>query len=301
VFPEDVDVPIGMATRLWAETGGLDRHDTEGLLAAYDDASLLLDLDVERETFRFHDSVREFLLHDRAGKAGLVAEHKRLIQAMGDIGGIKETPAAEADYFYRYLPQHLSDADDRATLDALLLDPQWLVAKLAATRSPLALVSDYAQYGQGQMHNFIGQTLRLIMPILARDQRQLLPQLLGRLMMVQTPSAVQFLAEARQHLTPPALVTTRSSLTQPGAEAGRLEGHTGWVTALAVLPDGRLASGSYDSVWGAVRARKRAPGESGGEWTCSRTGPSRGGPGRPTSGRRHGVTACEEERISDSM
>jgi hypothetical protein len=37
VFPEDVDVPIGMAARLWAETGGLDRHDTEGLLAACDE------------------------------------------------------------------------------------------------------------------------------------------------------------------------------------------------------------------------------------------------------------------------
>ena len=31
-----------------------------------------------------------------------------------------------------------------------------------------------------------------------------------------------------------------------GAEAARLEGHTSRVTALAVLPDGRLASGSDD-------------------------------------------------------
>ena len=29
VFPEDVDVPIGIAARLWADTGGLDEVDTE--------------------------------------------------------------------------------------------------------------------------------------------------------------------------------------------------------------------------------------------------------------------------------
>jgi WD40 repeat protein len=31
-----------------------------------------------------------------------------------------------------------------------------------------------------------------------------------------------------------------------GAEAARLEGHSGWVAALCVLPDGRLVSGSGD-------------------------------------------------------
>jgi len=31
-----------------------------------------------------------------------------------------------------------------------------------------------------------------------------------------------------------------------GAETARLEGHSGWVAALCMLPDGRLASGSGD-------------------------------------------------------
>jgi hypothetical protein len=190
--------------------------------------------------------VREFL-QDRAGKASLVAEHKRLIQAKGDIGGIKETPAAEANYFYRYLPQHLDDAGDRATLDALLLDPQWLVAKLEATRSPLALVSDYEQYGQGQMQNFIGQTLRLTAGICARDQRQLLPQLVGRLMRCVDPAAPAFIRAAKHQIRAPSIVTRHLSLTPPGAETARLAGHTDWITALAVLPDGHLASGSNDT------------------------------------------------------
>jgi len=32
-----------------------------------------------------------------------------------------------------------------------------------------------------------------------------------------------------------------------GAETARLEGHVGWLRALAVLPDGRLASGGEDN------------------------------------------------------
>ena len=32
-----------------------------------------------------------------------------------------------------------------------------------------------------------------------------------------------------------------------GAETARLTGHTGGVNALCLLPDGRLASGSYDT------------------------------------------------------
>jgi hypothetical protein len=37
----------------------------------------------------------------------------------------------------------------------------------------------------------------------------------------------------------------RKAASASGAETARLEGHSGWVSALCVLPDGRLASGSW--------------------------------------------------------
>ena len=51
----------------------------------------------------------------------------------------------------------------------------------------------------------------------------------------------------RRQLSPPAILTERLSLTPPGAETARLEGHSSLVAALCMLPDGRLASGSYDN------------------------------------------------------
>jgi WD40 repeat protein len=50
----------------------------------------------------------------------------------------------------------------------------------------------------------------------------------------------------RGQLSPPAIVPRSGTLTPPGAETARLEGHTSGVNALCVLPDGRLASGSDD-------------------------------------------------------
>ena len=74
-----------------------------------------------------------------------------------------------------------------------------------------------------------------------------LPQLLGRIMGCKGGRA-EFLEAVRRTLSPPAILTERLSLTPPGAETARLEGHSGSVAALCVLPDGRLASGSTDNI-----------------------------------------------------
>jgi hypothetical protein len=146
---------------------------------------------------------------------------------MRDISGASEATLADIDYYYRYLASHLANAGDRKALDALLLDPSWLKARLAATRSPPALVADYEQYAHGQMQNFTGRTLRLTAAICARDERQLLPQLLGRLMGCRDPAAPSFLAKVHNQLSRPAIVTQRASLIPLSAEIARLAAKIG--------------------------------------------------------------------------
>jgi len=250
VFPEDAEIPVGVAARLWETTGGLAEFDAEDLLSRLHDLSLLLEFDLGQRFFRLHDTTRHFLW-DRAGKDGLAAQHGQLVQALDGVASAA-TDARTQRYYYLFLPHHLAEAGERERLDALLLDPGWLKAKLEATDSPYALFADYQQYGVGEAQNLIARTLRLISGICARDARQLLPQLIGRLHGLEPVTVSGFLEEARRLVLRPAIVPVRPSLTPPGAETGRLEGHIDSVDALCLLSDGRLASGSHDNtirVW----------------------------------------------------
>src|SRR5262249_23716151 len=92
VFPEDADIPIGLAGRLWGETGGLAEFETEDLLSRLYDLSLLLNLDLNQRILRLHDTIRHFL-RDQAGKDGLLKQHKRLLPV---LDGIATSPTTDA-------------------------------------------------------------------------------------------------------------------------------------------------------------------------------------------------------------
>jgi WD40 repeat protein len=146
------------------------------------------------------------------------------------------------------LPYQFQNAGNISRLDEILVSPDWMQQKLNAF-GPQILVADYDRYATRDMQRLIGRTLRLTASICSRDPCQLLPQLLGRLIARADPAVASFLDDARRHLRLPALVTQRPSLRPPGAEIARLEGHTHVVTTLAVLPDGRLASASWDGTF----------------------------------------------------
>ena len=97
------------------------------------DLSLLLERDLEQRFFRLHDTVRHFL-RDRAGKERLVAQHKALAAILEGASDAEDERTRR--YLYRSLPHHLAEAGEREKLDALLLDPGWLKAKLDATGNP---------------------------------------------------------------------------------------------------------------------------------------------------------------------
>jgi WD40 repeat protein len=245
VFPENTDIPIGIVGRLWAATGGLDELETEELLSELYGLSLLSTLDLDRRTLDLHDVIRQFL-QEQAGHESLAVQHQLLLKAIDDDGWLNRADTLTRRYYYLYRAHHLAEARDRRKLDALLLDAGWLQAKLVETRDFQSLVGDYERHAIGEEQSLIGRTLRLTIGICARSPRQLLAQVLGRLMLFENVIAAGFLDSARLHLPRPNFLTLRPSLTPPGAEVARLEGHLSPITALCVLPDGRISSGSWD-------------------------------------------------------
>jgi WD40 repeat protein len=96
--------------------------------------------------------------------------------------------------------------------------------------------------------------LKLSAHVLSKDKTQLVEQLLGRLMSFEMPEIQAMLEVAKQWKTTPWLRPLTSNLTPPEGRLTRtLTGHSDWVYAVAVTPDGKhVISGSKDStlkVW----------------------------------------------------
>jgi WD40 repeat protein len=250
LFPEDADIPAATVTRLWHATGDLAPLSGEVLLRTLMKWALLLSYDRAAGTVRLHDVVRKFL-RDRVGSYGLALQAKALVAAYAS-GSAGNLTGRERLYYYRYLPQHLHEAGDRAKLDSLLMSPGWMQIKLAAT-GPRNLIDDY-RYAHTQGQRLTGQTLDLVGGVLAHDERQLIQQILGRLRMDLTDDPAEVVAvgalirDARTLADPPALVPRYASFTAPdGPEKRRFEARGGPINAVAFSPDGQhIASGSDD-------------------------------------------------------
>jgi hypothetical protein len=168
------------------------------------------------------------------------------------------------------LPTQLHHARRWSRLDEILMAPDWMQQKLGVS-GPRPLIDDY-QYARTQAQKLTGQTLELVAGPLARDQRQLMPQILGRMRadLADDPAEAAaidgLLRDARALVTPPALVPRWSQqLTAPGGpEISRFEGHSGGVEAVAFSSDGRhIVSGSADHtlrLWDVASGQSRTLG-----------------------------------------
>ncbi len=233
---------------LWQRTAGLDEIDAEDLLQRLFSFSLLLDLDLGTRRFRLHDVIRAFL-RDRLGD-GLASLDAALVEAYRERCPNGWASGPGDGYFFTWLPAHLRTADPE-DWRALLGDYDWIAAKLRHA-GITALIADYEAADDDL--RLVGGALRLSAHVLAKDPGQLPGQLVGRLAESEAIAHRRLVTAARDRATALALVPRRGSLTAPGGPLIRtLEGHGGWVNAVAVTPDGgRAVSGSEDKtlkVW----------------------------------------------------
>ena len=254
VFPEDVPAPLEVVERLWRHTAKLTDVDCRRILNMLENKSLLYLDDKDRPTLRLHDLQRDFV---RQAADDLPALHAQLLDAYAqrlEPGATRPwwTLPTNEPYLWHHLPEHLVGAGLSAELLELLLDFRWIEAKLAATDLS-SLLADYRRYpAEDASLQAVRGALQLSSHVLSTEPHQLGGQLTGRLL--GHAHLERLLQQVRTLSIRPWMRPMHRCLAAPGGSLLRtLEGHTGWVRGVAILPDGRRAiSAAYDKtlrVW----------------------------------------------------
>jgi WD40 repeat protein len=151
-------------------------------------------------------------------------------------------------YALRHLPRHLNQVGRTKEARAVLLDFEFIRAKLDVTDAN-ALIADYEYLFDEADLQLVQSAIRLSAHVLALDRRELTGQLTGRLLGSAQASIQAMLQRAAEKNTGVWLRPLTPSLTQPGGRLIRtLQGHTRTVGAVVVMPDSRRAvSASQDN------------------------------------------------------
>jgi WD40 repeat protein len=230
IFPEDLDVPLAQISQLW----DMDEFDTETLIQELDSLSLL-EFDLRNGTMRLHGLMRAYFGRKLSDQA-LV--HSRLVDAWGDARSLS------APYAWRWFIYHLMEAGRSAEARRLLLDFDWLHAKLEATDIAV-LLTDSSYLQEDTDIGLLQEALTLSAHVLADDKSQLAGQLLGRLLSHDSGAIQALLKSASEWRGAIWFRPLNRMLTAPGGPLLRtLSYHYGSVRALAISDDGRLAVSS---------------------------------------------------------
>jgi WD40 repeat protein len=231
VFPEAHAIPETALSLLWE----LDLRHTRSRMARLAARSLAMWAAGETSLI-LHDLQRD-LIHKRRENE-LPTLHLRLTASWDAL------PKLDL-YAWRWVSYHLIRAGLKDNLRRLLLDFDYLQAKLMATDAN-ELIGDYDYLAEDEELHLLQSAIRLSSPVLARDPLQLAGQLTGRLLGIVDFEVL--LQQAAKSKVRPWLCPSGHSLTAPGGPLIRtFEGHTGSVRAVAVTPDGsRAVSGSDD-------------------------------------------------------
>ncbi len=202
------------------------------------------------------------ILKRRIGDHQLTAAHGLLLEGYRQRypGGWHQS--ASDRYLASELAGHLYDAGRNSELHSLLIDADWIQARLMQGQMP-DLLADY-QFASDLLTIQILKALRLSASVLASNPGQVRGQLAGRLLGYPDRSVTTWAGDlARGHSSGPWLAPLSPSLTPTNTGLKQsLIGHAGPVWSVAVTPDGAIAvSGGNDGsvlVWDLAIGGQRA-------------------------------------------
>ena len=273
VFPEEAAIPLPVLQAFWGPLR-LDEDDVADLAETFVNRSLARRDEDGR--LRLHDLLHDYL-RARAGNS-LPDLHRRFLLACARsfLGLSGETLEGlpwhclppQTPYLWDHLAYHHLQAGAWDALYALLTDFDFLETRCRAT-SVFDLEADYRlaltawpqrDAERRRVLAALEERLRLEASRIAQAPEWLFPALYNHLRWLDAPNGpLHCLCEAAaarrqgQNNVLPLLRSRLDPRPEPPLWLRSLEGHTGWVRAVAVSPDGRLiVSGSDDrtvKVW----------------------------------------------------
>jgi WD40 repeat protein len=271
VFAEDEAVPISTVACLWHATGGLAEEETRDICLELAGLSLVTLDPAEGGRVTLHDVIRDYL-RAQLGANGIERVNRLLMEqvasrlpAAGPLAGAGTGPGQawwDVDgYMLDHAIEHLLDAGWADRAEGVAADLRWVQARLRQ-RGPAAPWSDLS---------------RIATPGAAERAREL-QQIAHLLTSIDPPQALDAILHSRlEHLPSWGAQIAAFREGQPGLPRlvndwplpdlpdqmlrHALAGHTDWVWALAISPDGTwLASGDSGAVriWDRVTGRNTA-------------------------------------------
>jgi WD40 repeat protein len=239
VFPPDVPIPQATLATFW----DLDEIEVSDTIESWVEASLANRGDQEQVTL--HDLQLDYV---RGQISQLAQLHRRLLEAYKQKSRNGWASGPNDGYYFTWLSHHLREAGETAELRQLLLNPDWILTKLA-TRGISDLLTDYDVATEDPDLRILQRAFQLSTHILTRDPKQATSQLIGRLRSIASPEIQALLEKLRRLQSEPWLEPLWTSLIRPGAVlVFTLAGHSLRVNGVAVTSDGRRAvSASEDN------------------------------------------------------
>jgi WD40 repeat protein len=237
VFPQGAGIPEAAVIQLWVHTNGLNERSARKLLVILSRKALLrLEGDEPQRQVMVHDLQHDYLLAVLRDLGGL---HNELLAAYREKCPQGWQDGPDDGYFFQRLPYHLAQAGRTDELKSTLFDYRWLRRKLQALESNAwALVADFDLL-QHETGFKLQRALRQAAHVLTQDYEQLPSQLWGRLCDREEPELQALLQQAIREHPESWLRPITPSLAEEQALVGTFTGHTEWVTACILTPDGR--------------------------------------------------------------
>ena len=231
IFPDDTDIPLTTLQALW----GLDEFDAEDAVSLLADASLVQH-QANEGAIRLHDVLLDYAAD---GLENATAIHGRLVDAWADLYDLPD------HYAWTWIGRHLKGAGRLDCLRELLLDFAWMQKKLEES-SLNSLIAACERFPGDAAMRKIARALRLSRQAITHSSRELGEQLRVRLARQTLEDIERLRLQIEGLTTQPRLRAERATLMPPGMLSYTLSGHSNWVLAVAITPDGQRAVSASD-------------------------------------------------------